>query len=110
MTERNIELKINYYEETRRRITRFTNKHNISDREIIEELAKEINQYRERITKQKEYINKLNNKTIQNETIETYTTEDNEVMHKDIVEITTITTYVDGKPRKTITDYRYKED
>ncbi len=42
MAECNIELKRNYYEETRRRITCLTN-NNISDREIIEELAKEIN-------------------------------------------------------------------
>ena len=42
--------KSKYYEETRRRIERNKNDHNISDREIIEELANEIEQYRNKIT------------------------------------------------------------
>ena len=37
------------YEETRRRISRFKNKFNISDREIIEELSEEIEKYRHKI-------------------------------------------------------------
>ena len=40
---------INDYEYTRKRVTKFYNNKNMSDREIIEVLSKEIEQYRERI-------------------------------------------------------------
>lgn len=50
------------YTETRKRIARFRNQFSISDKEIIEALAEEIEQYRDRIRCQEEYINELNNK------------------------------------------------
>lgn len=40
------------YEKTRRRVASFYNNKNISDREIIEHLTKEIEQYRDEIRKQ----------------------------------------------------------
>lgn len=46
----------NKYEQTRKRITKFYNKYDMSDKEIIEYLIKEIEQYRERIQKQEEHI------------------------------------------------------
>lgn len=40
---------INDYEYTRKRVTRFYNNNNMSDKEIIEALSKEIEQYRNKI-------------------------------------------------------------
>ena len=57
-TDINIEIKQSRYEETRRRITRFKNQFDISDREIIESLAEEIEQYRNRIKEQNRKRNK----------------------------------------------------
>ena len=45
-TVTNIVIKKSRYEETRRRITSFRNNFNMSDREIIESLAEEIEYYR----------------------------------------------------------------
>lgn len=59
-TDTNIEIKQSRYEETRRRITRFRNGYNISDREIIEYLAEEIEQNRERIRKLTEMTEQRN--------------------------------------------------
>lgn len=58
------------YEETRKRISRFRNMFSISDKEIIESLSDEIEQYRDRIRKQEEYINQLLDKQIQSEAVE----------------------------------------
>lgn len=59
-TDTNVEMKQSRYEETRRRITRFRNGYNISDREIIEYLAEEIEQNRERIRKLTEMTEQRN--------------------------------------------------
>lgn len=40
---------INDYEYTRKRVARFYNNNNMSDKEIIEALSKEIEQYRNKI-------------------------------------------------------------
>lgn len=45
---------IQRYEETRKRVTRFCGNRNMSDKEIIEFLSDEIEQYRERIRQYKE--------------------------------------------------------
>lgn len=56
----NIVIKQDKYGETRRRVSRFKGKYNISDKEIIEYLAEEIEQYRNTIEKQRRIIDKLN--------------------------------------------------
>lgn len=45
---------IKRYEETRKRVTKFCNNRNMSDKEIIEFLYDEIEQYRERIRQHQE--------------------------------------------------------
>ena len=96
------------YEQTRRRVANYHNNRNISDKEIIESLANEIEQYRERIQKQEEYIKKLQDKQIESEVVELNTTED-ETVDKDIIEIISITQYADGKPIQSKIEYKYKE-
>lgn len=97
----------NYYEETRRRLTFFnTNYNNISDREIIENLAKEIEQYRNRIEQQNKIIKQLSEQTIKSKEEILDTTD--ELIDDDIAEIITETEYADGKPIKIITEYKYK--
>ncbi len=49
------------YEDTRKRLTRFNNHFSMSDKEIIEYLAKEIEQYRDKIKYLEECIRKKNN-------------------------------------------------
>ena len=96
----------NRYDETRKRVTRFYNNYSMSDREIIEKLAEEIEQYRSRISKQEECIKELNNKTIQSEEIVLHESE--ELLSDDIAKIETITMYAEGKVIETITKYEYK--
>lgn len=50
----------NRYANTRKRLIRFAHNEYISDKEIIEYLAEEIEQYRERIRKQEDTIKELN--------------------------------------------------
>lgn len=57
------------YIETKERIKRVTNNRNISDKEIIELLADEIEQYRNKIKNQKEYIKQLQYKQIKSKEI-----------------------------------------
>lgn len=108
-TDTNIKIKQSRYEETRRRITRFRNGFNISDREIIESLDEEIEQYRNRIKEQNRIIDELHKKTIQSEEVILDTTED-ELVDKDIIEIISMTQYADGRPIETKMKYKYKED
>ena len=49
----------NNYLETRKRICRFKGRNDLSDKEIIEHLAIEINDYRNRIQSLEEYIDNL---------------------------------------------------
>lgn len=62
------------YEKERDRVTRFNNKKNMSDKEIIEFLSEEIDQYRNRIKQQNKIIDELSKKTIKSEEnlLETY--------------------------------------
>lgn len=48
-TDINITIEQSIYEKTRRRVSKFKNQFNISDKEIIESLAEEIEQYRKKI-------------------------------------------------------------
>ncbi len=61
-TDVNIIIKQSKYAETRKRVSKFKNMFDISDKEIIEYLAEEIEQDRDRIRKQEEYIKELHNK------------------------------------------------
>ena len=97
------------YEQARIRVTRHYNNRNMSDKEIIELLAEEIEQYREKIQKQEEYIKQLQDRQIQGEVLELDTTED-EVVDKDIIEIISTTQYADGKPIQSKIEYKYKEN
>lgn len=91
---------VSKYEQTRRRVTRFNNNFSMSDKEIIEYLAEEIEQYRNRIECQ--------NKTIQSKEI-TLDTTDDELIDEDIVEIISTTQYAYGKPIMSKMEYKYKE-
>lgn len=90
--------KINLYEETKKRVIRCKHNRNISDKEIIEELAIEIQQYRKRIESLNNAIDELLEE--QKETEE----------DTDIEIIESITRYADNKPIEQITKYKYKED
>lgn len=100
--------KISKYEQVRRRLTRFKNQYNISDREIIEYLAEEIEQYRSRIKEQNKIIDEIHNKTIQSEVVELDCIND-ELVDEDITEIISTTQYATGKPILTKMEYKYKE-
>lgn len=104
----NIKLKQSRYENTRRRITRFRNKFDISDREIIESLAEEIEEYRNRIENQNKIIDELSKRTIQSEEVILDTTD--ELIDKDVTEIISTTVYADGKVIKATMEYKYKDN
>lgn len=108
----NIMIKQNEYEKTRRRVSRFKNQFNISDKEIIEYLAEEIEYYRNKIGKQEEYIKELQNKTtvLDLRDNKTELQEIEEIEDNDIKEIETINTFADGKLIQTITKYKYREE
>lgn len=99
----------NRYIKTRERIKRFLGNWNISDKDIIEFLDKEIEQYRERIEQQSRIIDNLSKMKIQDEETILDATED-ELINKDIVEIIETTKYADGKPIVSETKYRYKDN
>lgn len=96
------------YEQTRIRVIRHYNNRNMSDKEIIELLADEIEEYRNRIRNQEEYIMQLQGRQIQGKVVELDTTE--ETVDKDIIEIISITQYADGKPMQSKMEYKYKEN
>ena len=90
----------NDYSETRKRICRFKGSNNLSDKDIIEYLAEEINGYRSKIEKLEEHIDKLKEKQI----------EDTKLEDKDVIEITSITQSADGKLIATTMKYKYKDE
>lgn len=94
--------KQNLYKETRDRITRFKKVNCISDKEIIEKLAIEIQQYRDRIKRLNDTIDKL----LEEECKKTKEDTDSE----DIEIIESIIRYSNGKPTEQIVKYNYKED
>ena len=96
------------YEQTRLRVIRHYNNRNMSDKEIIELLAEEIEEYRNRIRNQEEYIKKLQDKQIQSEVVELDTTD--EIIDDNIKEMITTNISADGKVIQTIIKYKYKED
>jgi len=104
------------YEQTRIRVTRHHNNRNMSDKEIIELLADEVEEYRNRIKEQEEYIKHLKDKQIQGEVVELDTTEvveldtTDEIIDNNIKEITTTNFFASGKLMQTITKYKYKEN
>lgn len=89
----------NKYKETRKRICRFKGSNDLSDKDIIEYLAVEIEDYRNKIEKLEEYIDKLKEKQI----------EDTRLEDKDVIEIISTTQYADGKPIATTMRYKYKD-
>lgn len=100
--------KTSKYEQTKIRVTRHYNNRNMSDKEIIELLADEIEEYRNRIRNQEEYIKKLQDKQIQSEVVELDTTD--EIIDDNIKEMITTNISADGKVIQTIIKYKYKED
>lgn len=99
--------KNNTYEQTRRRVTGHYNNRNMSDKEIIELLDKEIEQYREGIQKQKEYIKQLQERHIQSEVVELDTID--ETIDDNIKEITTTNIFANGNLIQSTTNYKYIE-
>ena len=60
----------NKYKETRKRICRIKGRNDLSDKDIIEYLAEEINGYRSKIEKLEEHIDKLKEKQIEDTKLE----------------------------------------
>lgn len=89
----------NKYEKTRKRICRFKGRNDLSDKDIIEYLSEEIDGYRSKINKLEEHIDKLKEEQI----------EDTRLEDKDVIEITSITQFADGKPIATTMKYKYKD-
>lgn len=102
----------NRYEETKRRLIKFNNKYRLaSDKEIIEYLAEEIEQYRNRIEKQQEYIEKLKNKQTILDIREDKTElkEIEQIEDDNIQEIEIINKFADGRLIQSISNYKYKD-
>ena len=106
------------YQETKRRMfVKYTNAY-MSDKEIIEYLAEEIEQYRNRIDNQKRIIdylskNKESNTIIKDKLIsneQDYKKDNEDILDDDIEEIITTSQMADGKIIKIITEYKYKEN
>ena len=100
---------ISKYEQIRKRVTQYSGYRNCSDKEIIEYLADEIEQYRDRIKNQQRIIDELNKNNIQNEGVVLDTTDD-ELVNEDIIEIISTTQYAEGKPIISKIEYKYKEN
>lgn len=97
------------YDETRKRLSNVSNRYRTcSDKEIIEYLSEEIEEYRERIKEQNRIIDELHNKTIQGGQVLLDTTE--EIVDDDIVCIKINTYYADGKPIEVVKKYEYKQE
>ena len=97
---------ISKYEQTRQRmIVKYDNVY-ISDKQIIEVLAKEIKQYQDRIKQQERIIDNLSKL---NESVNISVEEDEDILDDDIEEIITTNKMADGKIVKTITEYKYKD-
>lgn len=104
------EVKIDRYQETKRRLAWVNKRFNIcSDKELIEYMAEEIEQYRNRINEQHRIIDELSKKTIQSEEV-TLNVTDDELVDEDIIEIISTTQYADGKPIISKMKYKYKEN
>ena len=95
------------YIKIKKRLGNFCDIKNMSDKEIIEVLDREIEQYRERIENQKRIIDELSKREIKSE--EMILDETGEVLDEDIAEIETNTIYANGKPVEIITKYKYKQ-
>lgn len=96
------------YIKTRKRLSNCYDIKNMSDKEIIEVLDIEIEQYRDRIRELQKQVNELYNRTLESETVTLDTTEE-DLVDKDIVEIISTTQYADGKPIQSKTEYKYKD-
>ena len=99
----------NKYEQTRKRVTQDSRYRNCSDKEIIEYLADEIEQYRDRIKNQQRIIYESIKNNIQSEGVVLDTTDD-ELVDEDIIEIISTTQYAEGKPIISKLEYKYKEN
>ena len=99
------------YEETRKRLTRFRNQIYMSDKEIIEYLAEELEYYRDKIKTQELYIKKIQKKAItlgeQCDRIGLKFIE--KVDSNNIQEKETINVYADEKLIQSIIKHKYKE-
>lgn len=105
------DIKQSRYEKEKRRLSVFINMKTASDKDIIEYLSEEIEQYRNKITKLNKTIYELRERTMQSEEM-FLDTEDDELIDKDITEIISTTRYADGKPIQSTMEYKYdnKED
>lgn len=96
------------YIKTRKRLSNCCDTRNMSDKEIIELLDKEIEQYRDRIRQLQKKVDELDKRTIESEVVTLDTTEE-DLMDNDIVEIISTTQYADGKPIQSKMEYKYKD-
>lgn len=94
------------YEKEKRRLSLFMDMKTASDKDIIEHLSEEIEQYRDKITKLNKTIYELRERAIQSEEM-ILDTEEDELIDKDITEIISTTQYADGKPIQTTMEYKY---
>lgn len=96
------------YEATRKRIARFLNNNNISDKEIIVFLTDEIKQYRNKIENLNKTIYNLRERVIESEEAELNVEEDLIAVDEELEQTDTINLYANGKLIETITKYKYK--
>jgi len=104
------------YEKEKRRLSLIMNMKKASDKDIIEYLSEEIEQYREKIarmekdifeTKTSNQIRKLCGlKEIQNE----HTTDNEDELEDKNIIMQTTSLYADGRLRETTTRYTYKDE
>lgn len=107
-TDINITIEQSTYEKTRRRVLRFKNQFNISDKEIIEYLAEEIEEYRSKIRYLEKQLNEARDKEIKSDVVTLDTTD--ELLDDNIESIMTDTIYTDGKIAQITTRYKYREE
>ena len=101
---------VSKYEQTRKRLSNVDLKYRTcSDKEIIEYLAEEIEQYRNRIDNQKKIIDYLS-KLKENKKEIDYSQNLKELQEKDIKEIVTTDFLIEGGIVKTITQYKFEDE
>ncbi len=101
---------VSKYEQTRKRLSNMDSKYKFcSDKEIIEYLAEEIEQYRNRIDNQKRIIDNLS-KVKENEEKIDYSQNLKELQEKAIKEIITTDFLREGEIVKTITQYKFEDE
>ena len=104
-----LDKKNSIYEETRRRLINYSSYYRMaSDKEIIEYLAEEIEEYRNKIRCLEIQLNETRDKEIKSDVVILNTTD--KLLDDNIESIVTDTIYADGKIAQITTRYKYREE